>query len=137
MVKRIISVVAGIIVGTVVVFLLELPGNIMYPLPEGVGLDDTEAMGEHIANLPFFPKLMVVLAYALGAFAGGLVSAKLDVAHWKSHAVIVGLMIALGAMMTAQQFPHPTWMLGAGLLLPIPLAYLGAQAVAKNNEPAA
>ena len=51
MIRSILAVVVGIVVGVVLVFLAQLPSYFLYPLPEGVKYDDSAAIAAHMATL--------------------------------------------------------------------------------------
>ncbi len=124
-VRMILGIVAGVVVGGLVVFVVEGAGHAMFPPPAGTDLSDPEAMKTLIASLPAGAIVMVLLGWFLGALAGAVTAkaiAKRDLAAW-----IVGcLFIAL----TASNFiyiPHPAWMMAAGVALPLLAAWIATR----------
>jgi hypothetical protein len=64
---------------------------------------------------------------------GGYVAAS--IARKPRPALAVGIVIVLGVIANAVMIPHPLWMTAAGVLLPVPAAWLGAQlATRRGNE---
>ena len=135
MLRSIISVVAGIVAASLVVFVAETAGHRMFPTPEVSGYDcsdpDTyrakEAARTCIAATPANAKAAVVLGWFLGAFAGGIVALLIG-GRWAPLAWIVAATIFLFSVMNFFAFPHPVWMM-AGAVFAALLGGFGATAV--------
>ena len=95
---------------------------------------DEAAFAEFVTTMPFAAKAMLVAAWTLGAFAGGLVAAKIA-RHPRGAAVLVALLVMSGVVAMILRVPHPSWLAAAGLLLPIPAALLAAR-LARPKVPA-
>lgn len=121
----ILGIVAGLVVGGLVVFLVESAGHAMFPPPVGTDLSNPEAMKTLIASLPAGAIVMLLLGWFLGALAGAVtakVIAKRDMAAW-----IVGVIFVA---LTASNFiyiPHPVWMMAAGAALPLLAAWIATR----------
>lgn len=121
-VRMILGIVAGVVVGGLVVFLVESAGHAMFPPPVGTDLSNPEAMKTLIASLPAGAIVMLLLGWFLGALAGAVtakVIAKREMAAW-----IVGVIFVA---LTASNFiyiPHPVWMMAAGVALPLLAAWI-------------
>jgi hypothetical protein len=64
---------------------------------------------------------------AICAFAGGFVAAKISRAWPRGAAIVIGCFVMLGVVGMILMVPgHPTWMAILGLVLPVPMALLGA-----------
>lgn len=124
-VRMILGIVAGVVVGGLVVFLVESAGHAMFPPPVGTDLSNPEAMKTLIASLPAGAIVMLLLGWFLGALAGAVtakVIAKRDMAAW-----IVGVIFVA---LTASNFiyiPHPVWMMAAGVALPLLAAWIATR----------
>jgi hypothetical protein len=120
--KNILGIVAGVIAGGIVVFLVELVGHTIFPPPEGTDLSDPEAMRTLIDSLPAGALVSVVVGWFLGSLTGCFTAQKIagsTLAAW----IVAVLFICL----TAYNFtviPHPLWMMAAGILLPLVAALL-------------
>lgn len=124
-VRMILGIVAGVVVGGLVVFLVESAGHAMFPPPVGTDLSNPEAMKTLIASLPAGAIVMLLLGWFLGALAGAVtakVIAKREMAAW-----IVGVIFVA---LTASNFiyiPHPVWMMAAGVALPLLAAWIATR----------
>ncbi|HKI33827.1 MAG TPA: hypothetical protein VKA46_18385 [Gemmataceae bacterium] len=128
MVRSIIAVLLGIILAFVVLFALEGIGMLVYPLPEGVSPNDTEALKKLLPNMPVGAFLLVLLGNAVGSLAGGFLGAWMARRAQATHALIVGTVLMLMGVANLLILPgHPAWFWAASLLVYLPPAYLGAR----------
>ena len=128
--RAILGVLAGLATMFVVIMGIEYVGHMVYPPPLGLNPMVTEDLSAIMAVQPVAAKAFVVVAWVVGAFAGGWVAAKISRSYPRAAAVIVALMVVLGVVGMILQLPgHPRWMAALGLLLPIPAALLGARLV--------
>ena len=126
--RAILGVLAGLATMFVVIMGIEYVGHMVYPPPPGLNPMVTEDLSAIMAVQPVAAKAFVVVAWVVGAFAGGWVAAKISRSYPRAAAVIVALMVVLGVVGMILQLPgHPRWMAALGLLLPIPAALLGAR----------
>ncbi|SHE77252.1 hypothetical protein [Chryseobacterium takakiae] len=51
--RRILAVIAGMILGSIGVWLMERLGHSLYPFPSGLRPDDLESFKSYVENLPF------------------------------------------------------------------------------------
>ena len=72
-------------------------------------------------------KVWVVFGWALASLAGGWVAARMSRQHPRGAALAVATLIVVGVVMNAMAIPHPLWMNALGVLLPLPMALLGAR----------
>jgi hypothetical protein len=70
--------------------------------------------------------LLVVIGWSLAAFLGGSVAARIA-RHRRTAALVVAAFVVLGVIANNMMIPHPLWMTIAGVLLPVPLAWLAAR----------
>lgn len=131
MLRTILGVIAGMIVAWLLVMSAELLGTQAYPPPVGTNLADPQQLAAFIRNAPPTAMGIVVAGWSLAGFIGGWISAKIS-RHPKTAALIIGLLLAIGTILQAIAVPHPYWMIALGVLLPIPLALLGARLARKN-----
>ncbi len=109
MLRNIAAVIFGLIVGSIVNLALLQLNLVLFPLPEGVELEDTERMREVVQGMP--PKAWVlILAAHLGqAFVGGWFAARLGKSHPLRLALIVGSLSLVGGMANAILLATPAW----------------------------
>jgi len=115
MLRRILSVLAGIVVFGIVVMVFDEISHQLYPMPEGVAMDNREAMAEYIAAAPTSAMVVVVLGWVLGAFAGAFAGVKIAPDQHRLVAGIVGGIAFAGTAANLVMLPHPVWMAVAGL----------------------
>lgn len=126
--RTILGVLAGLVVMFVVIMGVEFLGHTLYPPPSGLDPMKPEDLSAIMAMQPVAAMAFVVLAWVLGAFAGGWVAAKIAREHPRTAAVVVSLLVVAGVVAMIVQLPgHPRWMAALGLLLPVPAALLAAR----------
>lgn len=125
MLRRILAVIAGIIVFVVVVSLMDTLSHQIYPMPEGLSMEDEQAMAAFIAQAPFSAMLVVMLGWILGTLAGTYTASKLSPTHKRLAAGIVGALAFAGTSLNAMMLPHPIWMLVVGLAGIAVMAHVG------------
>ncbi|MCU0358691.1 MAG: hypothetical protein MUE95_14040 [Cyclobacteriaceae bacterium] len=124
--RNILALVAGIILGSIVnMGLINVSGYIIPP-PEGI--DNTTMEGLQQAMSRFEPKhfLFPFLAHALGTLTGAWLVARLAVSYKFAFAMAIGLLFLAGGIYMVMLLPSPVWFntldLGAAYL---PMALLG------------
>jgi hypothetical protein len=127
MMKRTIAVIVGVLAGVVVIALIQSLSHLIYPLPAGVDVNDTEAMKQVISTLPVGAFLFVLLSYAVGSFSGGLVSALIFKPGKYLDSVLIGSILMIMGLFTLLNIPHPLWFWIASLFIYLPMSLLGAK----------
>ncbi|MCB2219058.1 MAG: hypothetical protein KQI35_01595 [Bacteroidetes bacterium] len=125
MARRIFSIIGGLLAGGIVVYLIEMLSSFVYPLPAEIDTGDIESMNAFIAQLPVGAFLFILLAWALGSFAGGLVAGIIHPDQRIRFALVVGVILMLFGLINLLTIPHPLWFWIAGLAVYIPAAYAG------------
>ena len=138
--SSILRFVLGVVAGTVVMFLvimgIEFAGHMIYPPPPGIDPSNINDVARMMAAAPAGALAFVVLAWVVGAFAGGFVAAKISRTWPRTAAIVTGLVVLAGVVAMIQQVPgHPTWMAILGLILPVPAALLGARLARPKATP--
>ena len=130
-----VGVVAGIVVAWLVIVLSQLLSAALYPPPPGTDLTDPAVLADFINAAPVTAMGFVIAGYALAALLGGWVAARIARAHPHIAAMVVGGMVLLGVILNYTMIPHPTWMLVSGVLMPLPMAWLGARLAGRRAQP--
>lgn len=133
-VRNILAVIAGLIVGSIVnMALINISGSIIPPPP---GTDLTTEEGLKAAMHLFEPKHFIFpfLAHALGTFVGALLAARLASTHKIKFALVIGAFFLAGGIYMVITLPSPVWynivdLVGAY----IPMAYIAGRLVVKKN----
>jgi len=127
MLKKILLIIAGIITGTIIIYLVELVGHFFYPPPEEINTTDLEALKQIISDLPVGAFVFVLLAYALGSFGGALLTATISKSSKVVNAVIVGAVLMIFGIINLLMIPHPVWFSIVSIFTYIPCAYFGGK----------
>lgn len=132
--RNILAVVAGIIVGSIVNMGLVKIGHALVTLPEGVNVSTPEGMKEAIKS--FTPKDFVFpfLAHALGTLAGAFVAAKLAVGKKMVPAIVIGVFFLAGGITAVAMFGGPLWFKVLDLVVAyLPMGFLGGKLAGAKN----
>ena len=134
-IKNLLAVVAGVVVGMIVNMSLIKLGMKIIPPPEGVDVLDPQSMKEGIHL--FTPKnfLFPFLAHALGTLFGAFITVRLAATHHMKLALGIGLWFLFGGFVMVLMVPGPTWFSALDLLgAYFPMAFLGGK-IAGGNRP--
>jgi hypothetical protein len=124
----VLGIFAGLVTMYIVIGGIEYASHAMYPPPPGLNPNDMTHLGAILAAAPFAALAMLVVAWGLGAFAGGWVAAKISRVWPRSAAIVVALFVLLGVIGMILMVPgHPMWVAAFGIVLPVPLALLAAR----------
>lgn len=125
--RKILAVVAGVILAGIVVFAVQAIGHRVYPPPEGLDTKNIEAMKAYVATLPMGALLFVLVAYVLGSFAGGWLAAKIARTTQMHVPLTVGGVQLFFGIVNLLMIPHPAWFAVASVLVFLPSAYFGGK----------
>ena len=126
--RNILAVIAGIVVGSLVNMGLINISSSVIPLPEGVDMSTPEGLkaGVHL----FEPKHFIFpfLAHALGTLTGAFVAAKLAANNKMKFALGLGVFFLIGGITAVYMIPAPMWFNILDLVVAyIPMAWLGGK----------
>jgi hypothetical protein len=126
-VRNILAVIAGIIVGSAVnMGLIMISGSIIPP-PEGVDPSNMESLKSsmHLFEAKHF--IFPFLAHALGTLAGAFLSALIAASHKMKFALAIGVFFLIGGIVNVFMLPSPVWFTILDLAVAyIPMAWLGS-----------
>lgn len=127
MIRNILSVIAGILSSFTVIVIVESIGHYISPMPAEVHINNPDAIKSYIETAPAIVFIMVILAYVLGSFTGGLIAALIATKNKNIKALTVGgILMGLG-IFNLITIPHPAWVTILALSVFIPFAYLGGK----------
>ncbi len=132
-VRNILAVVAGIVVGSIVNMGIIQLGPSLIPNPEGLDNSTMETLAAtmHLFEAKHF--IVPFLAHALGTMAGAFVVAKIALNHKMKFALGLGVFFLLGGIAAVFMLPAPMWYNVTDLVLAyIPMAYLGGKMALKK-----
>jgi len=127
MLRLILGIVAGLVVGVALVWGLQMLGHAIWPLPAGVDTHDPEQVKGLIGKMPVMAVAWVAMAYGLAAFGGASVANIVAQGRLAAGWVVVGVLFAM-SVATMFMIPHPFWFVGLTVALYL-AAGTGAQAL--------
>ncbi|MGD1318472.1 hypothetical protein [Chryseobacterium sp. 2R14A] len=133
MLRNILAVVAGIITGSICIWLIETLNHILYPFPEGIKPNDIEGFKSYVENLPFLGKFMVIVGYSIGAVVSGFVSTKIAKNGKLTAAAICGIIFMVFTIYNMTVLPTPFWFWILGIVVWGLVLLGGKLALNKNN----
>lgn len=127
-IRNILAVLAGIILGSIVnMGIIMISGSIIPP-PEGADVTSMESLKAtmHLFGPQHF--IFPFLAHALGTLAGAVVAALIAAKNKLVFALLVGVFFLMGGIANIFMLPSPVWysivdIVGAYL----PMGWLGAR----------
>lgn len=138
MLRAITTTIIGVILGMMGMMAMHYLSMVFYPLPEGVTMEDAEALNKYMAIAPLGAMLLVIVSHAMGSFIGSLVATLLSqVSKWKNSTafkyqfLFIGLLFTYAGWYNLENLIHPDWF-KIDLLFYLPAAYLGYKLVAKR-----
>lgn len=123
--KNVLAVVAGLIVGMISNMAIGNLGLNIIPQPTGVDPKDIESI---IANIDKYESkhfILPIIAHASQALFGGFIAARFAASKNLQMALIVGVLSLLGGLAMIIMVPTPTWVIIVDLALYLPAAWLG------------
>ena len=134
-IRNILSVIAGIAIGSAVNMFIVLISGKFIPPPAGADVTTIEGLK---ASLHLFQPqhfLFPFLAHAVGTLAGALIAVKLTVGSRLRAAIIISLVFLAGGISNAVMLPAPLWFIVVDLVgAYLPMAYL-ALVISGVNRP--
>lgn len=134
MLKNILAVVLGFILGgSVNMGLIMVSGSIIPP-PAGVDPTNMESLkaSMHLFEAKHF--IFPFLAHALGTLVGAFIAAKVASSHKMTFALVIGGFFMLGGITNAFLLPAPIWFIVLDIVVAyLPMAWLGGKLGAKKG----
>jgi hypothetical protein len=116
------AILAGVVLGGLVVGSVEWLGHWLYPLPTGLDIEDPKELALAMADLPIGAFLMVQLAWFLGAACSAALASWLGKGAPLLCGVLAALVMLAFAVMMLIMIPSPLWFI---LLTPLVFALGG------------
>ncbi len=127
MLRSVLSVLAGVIAGVLVIALVESLGHMLFPPPPGLEVHNPESLARLMSQIPIGAMIAVVVAWACGSITAGFAAAKVARQRHTTVALVAGgILLCLGGY-SLVTIHHPLWMTVLGILFPLPAAWSGAR----------
>src|SRR5678815_692237 len=135
MLRNIVGIIVGLIVGGIVNMGLIMVSSAVIPPPSGADITTIEGLR---AAMPLLePKHFVFpfLAHALGTLAAALIACLIAVSHKTTIALLIGVLFLIGGIAASMMIPAPTWFKALDLIVAyIPMAWLGGKLGGAGKE---
>lgn len=132
--RNILAVIAGALVGSIVNMAIITVSGSVIPPPEGADVTTMEGLQ---ASLHLFePKhfIMPFLAHALGTMVGAWLAARIAATRKITCAMVVGGLFLVGGIGNVLMLPSPLWFTVVDLVgAYIPMAYLGGKLAMRSK----
>ena len=135
LVKNILAVIFGIIIGSLVnMGIIMISGSIIPP-PQDADIKTMEGL-KSTMHL-FEPKHFIFpfLAHALGTFVGAIIAATIAATHKIKFAIAIGVFFLIGGIVNVMMLPSPIWFtildLGGAY---IPMGFIAGKLVIKTSK---
>lgn len=133
MLRKIIGVMAGIMVAMFIITIVESFNAKLYPLPKNVNSADREAMQLYISSLPKTAFIILLSGYLLASFFCGLVIRLISKSDDKTPAYLAGVGLTSAGVVNFFSYEHPWWVIVVGLLIFLPVTVYGFTLIRKKN----
>lgn len=123
--KNILAVIAGIVIGSMVNMGILMLGSSIIPMPEGVEMT-SQSLKENIHLFEFKHYISPFLAHALGTLVGALISALIAASFKMRFALAIGIFFLIGGIANLIMIAGPAWFAAVDVILAyIPMAWIG------------
>lgn len=134
--RKILAVILGVVVGTIIFFMVGVIANAIQPTPpELMDPATPEAVAKRVASATMFTWLSTIFGLSLGAFSGGMIGVKVAPKKivWVTSAI--GLVFSLWAFYTFFiVFPAVLWVPIAMLISALLFSYLGGVVITQSQK---
>ena len=127
MLRRVGSVVAGLVAGFLVIACVEAVGTTVYPPQTGLDFTDSESIKAYVDRLPLGAFLFVLAAWGAGCLVGCWLATRLGADRRTSPGVIVGVILLAAGVANMMMLPHPGWFWVAEFLVCTSFTYVGTR----------
>ena len=127
MLKNILSVIIGVVGGSMTVFAIQRFSSFLHPLPPDLDFFDPIAFKEFIASLPMTALLLVILSHVLGAFLGSFFTARLAKSQKFNLGLLTTFILFIATISNFSMIPHPMWMMVVDLLGVLIMGFYGSK----------
>lgn len=132
MVRKVLALLAGVVMFFVVTMMVQLIGGFMFGMPGPDIIGNVEKMAEYVERMPLGAFVFLLLSYITGSFSAGFVMRIIS--RWDSLLlpIIVGTFGTIGWIFNIAQIRHPVWVTVIGFFCYIPFAIFGHRAAASS-----
>jgi hypothetical protein len=126
--RNVLAVVAGLVVGSVVNMGLIMVSGRVIPPPAGADITTLEGLRSSIHLFEPRHFLFPFLAHALGTLAGAFTAAAIAATRKMMFAMVIGVCFLAGGVTNVFMLPAPTWFVIVDLVgAYLPMGWLGGK----------
>ncbi len=107
--RKILAVVAGLVTGFILAAIFETFDTFLYPPPPELDRSNIEQMNAYIQTLPIGAFLILLAAWVVATFGGGVVAWIIAKEKPMMFASIIGALLLAASVVNLVMIPHPTW----------------------------
>lgn len=134
MARNIAAGIIGVLIAGGIVWLVEMIGHTVYPIPPEVDFSDIDAVRAYIAGLPAGAFAFVGAGWFFGTLLGTMAACRVGTAAPRVFAIVVGLLMLAGTAFNLAVIPHPLWFAITGVVAIIVAAWLGRTLSARKDS---
>lgn len=105
--RSILSILAGISVGVLAVFLLEMINLSLYPVPSDLDINNAVDMDAYVQSLPYSAYVMIIIAHIVGAFVAAFIAGMVARSNRTRIGLISGAILLLFTIVNAYNIGQP------------------------------
>lgn len=105
--RSILSILAGVSVGVLGVFLLEMINLSLYPYPSDLDINNEIEMDAYVLKLPYAAFVMVVIAHVVGSFIAAFIAGMVARVKRFRVGLIAGALLLIFAIVNVYKFGQP------------------------------
>lgn len=126
--KNILAVIAGVIVGSIVNMGIVMISGSIIPPPEGGDVTTMEGLKASIHLFQPEHFIFPFLAHAIGTLIGAFTAAKIAASRRMTMALLIGVFFLIGGIINNMMLNGPLWFTLLDLVIAyIPMSYLGGK----------
>ena len=125
--RSVIAVCAGIFVGALMIYAVQIVAHAVAPLPVKMDPSDPASTRAAMASMTTRNYLGLLFAYLAGPTIGCWLAARMAPSRALVHAVVVGAFFLVGGIGNFMKLPHPAWFVAASVLAFAAAPFLGTR----------
>lgn len=130
--RRIMSVLAAIFLGIMIISGFEYISEYIYPHPKGFNFKDRELLASFIRSMPLAASLVIISGYAVSSFVGGIVATVIAKTGKPNSPLLVGTLFTATNIINTSIVPHPMWFVIVSSCMFLPMSFLGYYLIRKR-----
>lgn len=125
MLRRILSVILGLVIAMIIIRGFEMINHRLYPFPSGMDTADQNQMAAFVKTLPAAAFIILLTGWAAGSFVCGMTIALISKSRSNTAPYLAGLALLTAGIVNIFMFDQPVWFTVIGIILFIPATLLG------------